>query len=248
MVLRITDELGADAKLIIADICCKPDVLQQVMKVLKEKKAVLRIYDHHITQEWLRNISVPDGLDFGVEFQLDKCASKMIYDAHVETYPELKRYADFSDIVNDRDLWINENKHGALLTKLHNIYDDEMFIERMAKSPSLELSEREKILLEYQGRKEEKYLVFLLETIKIMTDANGFRYGVLYGNGTSPELLDRALREKDLEYAMLVNLNAKRASIRSKGKFDCAEFALERGGGGHKCAAGFPVEFDFPVI
>ena len=52
----------------------------------------------------------------------------------------------------------------------------------------------------------------------------------------------------NLEYAMLIDLNNNKGSIRGRGNFDCASFAEEHGGGGHRCASGFRINFEKPEI
>ena len=80
----------------------------------------------------------------------------------------------------------------------------------------MQLTLKERTLLDYQERKEDENHDLLLENIKIEADSKGLKYGIIYGNGASSELLERALYEKELEYALLVNLNAKRgSSVRS---------------------------------
>jgi oligoribonuclease NrnB/cAMP/cGMP phosphodiesterase (DHH superfamily) len=248
LILKTAKKLSQKATFWITDICCDYDVLQEVLEILKPKQTTLRIFEHHISRQWLKDVRIQEGLDFKVVFGSSRCGSKMFYDEYVQTHPQLLPYKEFSELVNDRDLWINKDARGVLITKLHNLYEDHLFVERMLENPSLEITEKEKLLLAYQDRKEEKHLLFLLDTIQIQTDENGFKYGVIYGNGMSSEILDRALQEKELEYAMLINLNAKRGHIRSRGNFNCADFAMKKGGGGHNCAAGFPIEFDFPSI
>jgi len=242
------ENLEENGLMYIMDICCDRNILQKIMEILAVKSATLRIYEHHISRAWLKDIKAPSELDVKIGFDTTRCGSKIFFDLYHKSHPQLLPYRDFSNVVNDRDLWLNKDKRGIILTKIHNIYGDRLFTERMLKNSSLNLSAKEEILLEYQDRKEEKHLSFLLETIELKKDPTGYNYGIIYGNGMSSELLDRALQKKGLEYAMLVNLNAKRVSIRSRGNFNCAEFAEKRGGGGHKCAAGFPVEFEFPVI
>ena len=160
----------------------------------------------------------------------------------------MEKYREFSNVINDRDLWINKDPRGEIFQNLHHMYDDELFVKRMLENDSFDLSHDEQLLLDFQKRKSDQYQKFLLQTIEIKTDENGFSYGVIYGSGVGSNLLDRAIHDHDLEYALLVNLNAQRASIRSRGNFDCAEFAVKRGGGGHKCAAGFSVDFKLPVL
>ena len=79
----------------------------------------------------------------------------------------------------------------------------------------------------------------MLSNMYVKKDKNNFTYGVIYGEGESSELLNRAINEYNLEYALLINLNNKRASIRGKGNLDCAKYAEKFGGGGHRCASGF---------
>jgi oligoribonuclease NrnB/cAMP/cGMP phosphodiesterase (DHH superfamily) len=248
VILDIARGIEPGGTFCITDICCDRETLELTLKILKDKKIRLRIYEHHVTMKWLKDFKAPEGMDFRAEFDMNSCASRIFYAAHKDDTQKLRLFREFSGLINDRDLWLNTDKRGALVARLHNMYGDELFVERILQDPTIRITEKEKILLAYQERKEDEHNSLLLETIQINTDANGFKYGFMYGNGAGSELLERALQEKELEYALLIDLNTKRGSIRSRGSFNCAEFAFKRGGGGHVCAAGFPVEFELPQV
>lgn len=244
--LRVAEQVNPNGTLWITDIICDQKVLGEIFEILHPKNVRLAIYEHHVSREWVDDILPPPGMQLKVIFDKKRCGSKIFYDEHKGENPRLKKYKGISDAINDRDLWINKNEKGAVLARLHQIYDDQLFMERLMINPSFKLQEKERVLFEYQYRQEEKRIRELLGGIEIKKDKQGFRYGVIYGHGTSSDVLDRALHEKDLEYVLLLNLNDKRAHIRSRGKFNCAEFSVQQGGGGHPCAGGFPLYFNEP--
>ena len=53
-------------------------------------------------------------------YVLEKPDTKIFFDKYHKNNLQLLPYRDFSNVVNDRDLWINKDKRGILLTKIHN--------------------------------------------------------------------------------------------------------------------------------
>lgn len=246
--LQAARELKPSQTLWFSDICPDRGVFEEILEILKSKKASCRVYEHHISRNWLTAFtrSAPECCE--VVFDTTMCSSMIIWKAWQSNFLELKKLGDLVFLVNDRDLWKNTDPRSSWMSRLHFVLDDDGFVERFLNNQTLESTYDESVVLNYHLQKENKRLDWLLKTIEIKQDLQGFKYGIIYGNGVGSELLHRALEQKGLEYAMLVNLNAKRVAIRSLGTFDCASYAMERGGGGHRCAAGFPIEFEMPKL
>jgi len=232
----------------ITDIVCDKDILSIITTTLKNKKASLGIYEHHETRSWLKDYMASNNLNVEIVFDNNRCGSKIFYDSYVQTNPNLTKFAEFSKIINDRDLWINQEVRGIQLAKLHQIYGDEKFVNRFLKNASVQFNNEEKVLLTFVYEQEKKRIDSALNRMKIKKDASGYSYGVVYDSGDSSDLLNAAIEKFNLEYAIMLDLNKGKGSIRGKGNMDCALFSEKKGGGGHKRASGFPIEFDRPIF
>lgn len=245
-VLQAGLRLRDGGTLILADICGDAETLQKVSVDLKERGCRLLICEHHQTRDFLAVWKAPEGLQAEVIFDNNRCGSKIFFDRFVGEKPDLAAYQDFIRLTNDRDLWLNQDPKSAGLAKLHHSMGDARYLARFLENPSTELTLQESTILEYQARKDQEKIEKLLERIELKDDDLGNPYGVIYGEADSTELLHQAIQKHDLEYAIHINLNAGKGSIRGRGKFDCAAWAEKRGGGGHKNASGFPVKFVRP--
>ncbi len=248
---RLINKAPEGSTIVVIDICPDKAFLQVSLEKIQKKNLRVEIFDHHQTNDWLENFNSgeepsPKKSSLEANFSDQACASLMFWEKYQEEYPELKSYENFVRAINDRDLWINEIKEGKVLAKLHQVIGDNKFTERFLLNPSLELDEKEKYALEIELNKENKRNELLLNKMEIKDDLDKKRYGVVYGEANSSDLLNQAIINYDLDYAILINLNSKKGSIRSNGKFDCAEYAEKFGGGGHHNAAGFRVKFDYP--
>ena len=232
----------------IADICCDSDILIECQKILRKKSGSIGIFEHHQTRSWLKVFHPIADFELTCVYDETRCGSKILFDHLVAQGQDLDEYKEFITVTNDRDLWLNKDHRGETLAELHNILGDEKYIKRFLTTPSLEFSESEQILLDYVKTKKKSKINKLLEKMEVKKDEMGFDYGVMYGEASSSDLLNQAIMQYNLEYAILVNLNTKKASIRGLGNMNCAEYAQKRGGGGHRCASGFRVKFQTPNI
>ena len=242
-VLDAVKQLHDGGALYIADISCGEEALQEACRQLRDKNAGLFIYEHHISRSFLKDFVLPEGLEGEIIFDLKRCGSRIFFDTYLPRQPEVLRpYRDLIRLTNDRDLWINEYIESAQLGALHSIYGDERYVARFLKNPSVLFAEKENVLLDYEKELMMRRMQKLMSTIEIFTDADGYRYGIMVGEGKASEVCNTAIHKHNLEYVFLIDYNNKRASVRSNKEFDCAAFSSSHGGGGHERAAGFPIE------
>ncbi len=243
---KLVHRVPENSSILLIDICCDKAFLNVSAEKLKKKNINIEIYDHHETNDWLASFKFSDSVKSKIIFDLEKSASLIFFEAMLPDHPELEKYREFVIAINDRDLWLNQTKEGVLLAKLHQSLGDAEFVARFFTNPSVVFDEKENFLLNVEKRKEDKKNEILLNRINLKEDENKLPYGVIFGDANSSDLLNLAIIKYNLAYAILINLNSKKGSIRSNGQFDCAKYAENFNGGGHKNAAGFRIDFDFP--
>ncbi len=247
---KINEKVEKEDLVILADVCCDQNFFLKMSRLLKEKQVFIKVYEHHESTKWLEKMNMKKNPgDVEILYDKARSASKILFDHFLSSYRNLEKYKDFIELVNDRDLWLGKNPLAVSLAHLHQIYGDKAFVNRFLKNPFLDFTDKETILLEYQKKKEAKKNNILLSRMIFKTNEEGFKYGLVYGEGSGSDLLNEAIKRFGLEYAILVNLNMQRVSLRSKGNFDCAQFSSRYGGGGHKRASGFLLnDFKPPVF
>ncbi len=253
--LRHMEGLQAGERMFIADIAPGFGALNKLMRLAAEKQVFLGIYDHHETMKWLKDIETKENKYVEIIFDETRCGSKILFDSitklHADFYTDvdsLKPYEEFIRVTNDRDLWLQQEEQSEALAMLHNVLGDEDYMQRFLENPNIGFSDKEKTILEYVAGQKKKNEDRLLKRMRVAYDSQCFKYGAMYGEAQSSDLLNRAIEEHSLEYAFLINLNTKKVSMRSRGKMNCASFAEHYKGGGHVRASGFRLNFKEPLL
>ena len=238
-------KVGDKGHLILGDICCgEVSFRKRLLPVMRRKALRVEVYEHHRSMEWLLGVIAGEGKEgkeglLRIYYDEGRSASKILYDVLVKAKPWLSRYDDFIEVTNERDLWLNNDVRASMLAMLHQAYGDRLYMERFVKAASLDLTVEEEVLLGYLKRQESRRRAALIGRMVVKTDERGFRYGLIYGEGNGSDVLNEALHRFDLSYALLVNLHARKVSVRGRGEFDCEAYALRHRGGGHQQASGF---------
>ena len=241
-ILSAAKKVKNNGTLWIVDIGCDRSTLDTVCELAIEKNFFLGIYEHHVSRSYLASYDLPENVLGEILFDNERCGSKIFYERMVQDYPEkLKNYEEFIRLTNDRDLWKNEDPRSADMSLLHSIYGDEKYVQRYVTDSSVEFSDTEDILVKYEKERLMKRMHYLLSSIEIKVDRNGYKYGIIIGEGKASDVCNVAIHKFGLEYVCMIDYNTKRASIRSNKEFNCAAFSEARGGGGHIRAAGFPI-------
>lgn len=245
-ILKAFENTRQGGEFVTADISCSKQILDTILKKIPGSGISLKIFDHHESTKWLADIKAPDHEDVYIEFDKTRCGSKILYDFYVSSFETLKKYNALVTLINDRDLWLNQIPESRELTELFHILDQDQFTKRFLKNSDPSFTSKEQILFEHENAKKEKNLREHLSKMTLKTDDEGNSYGVIIGAADASELLHRAITKHNLTYAILLNLNKQKGSIRSNGHFDCAKWAQKQGGGGHQSASGFPLKMDIP--
>lgn len=245
--IATAQQVNENGKMIFCDICPDEETLKKVIEIVHQKNAFLAIYDHHQSNRWVEKYGSPHDKSIEIIFDENRCGSKIVYDHFLDTHKEiLLPYQEYIMLTNDRDLWLQKDPRSYRLSLLHKILEDQRYVKRFLKNPIFGKEEKEENILDFfieiQRKEEEK----LLKKIQIRQDKEDYRYGVIYGNGDSSTILNKAIVRFKLEYALLVDLNTKKVSLRGKGNMNCAAYAEKYGGGGHPCASGFHIRFNTP--
>jgi len=221
-------------KIYITDLSPSLDVYKEVLK----RKEIILI-DHHKTSESFKIFD-------NVYHENDKCGTMLTFEYLEKTInADLSKYYDFVKLVNDYDLWILKDKRSLELNKLFYLYGFENFVNRFIKNYTIDFDEKEQFVLEIENERQKKYLESTADTVKIFKDRDNRQFGVVFAEQYNSELGHNLISEKNLDYVIIINIQKKKISLRSKIDVDVSKIAVANGGGGHKNAAGFSTDFNF---
>ena len=235
---EITKALAEDEELtgipiMITDL----SVNKEVAKIL-DKRGNIELFDHHPTAKWLSKYE-------WALIDTKMSATKLTYNFFSRLF-NLQDYAQFVDTVDDYDMWGYDTEPQLLsqdIARLLEILGPERFYLRFVTTSSLELSDTEQMLLELDKSKELNYIKKSIENISLAKDAEGNMFGLIaadrYVNNVAHTILAHYL---DIEYVMLVDFRKEKVQLRGRGNVHLGQLAKLADGGGHKKAAGFPLQ------
>jgi hypothetical protein len=157
---------------------------------------------------------------------------------HLDLYP-------FVYHVNDYDMWIHESPHSKRINEL--LYETSIsgFVKRFSADPRPGFTDTEELIVTTAEKKREAYIDKAEKHTTQHTDQDGNRFGIVFAEQHQSQLGHELIDRLNIEYIFMVNAQASKVSIRSKGKVDVSEIAkhyanvFNTQGGGHKAAAGF---------
>lgn len=210
------------------------------MKMVYDPKFVF--IDHHITREYLKDLSDRPGIMYDTAYCATYLTAKYLGE-YIIQYEEQK---SFILAVDAYDAWKVDSEYrkpGLDLNLLFSYYGMEEFVEQFADMR--DLNDKECIILEVLQRIDRDYLAEKLKQGTIKTDKNGIVYFEVYKTekgGHVGVLVDDPDFPFECKYIKAINLNDLVVGLYSK-DFDVSEIAKAHGGGGHKTAAGYQIEF-----
>lgn len=217
-----------DSDVILTDL----SVSIKSMRYLKKFNKVLFI-DHHISSEWIVNTCKNDPK---MEVIVDDgyCATALVSKwLQRQGYRTEKK---FVNLVNDHDLWLNEMKDSDRLANLASI-KREMFVQYMVNVDVEDALLRNKDEIDKRIEDRQSYID---ETRAITNDDT--KTCIVFAERYQSYIGDAWIK-KGYDPVFIINMRSARASVRSK-NFNAERCCKMNGGGGHLCAAGFPLSED----
>ena len=214
-------------------------VSEKTAELLANRGDVLLI-DHHKSAIPLTRFSFCNVDKFN-----SACGSKLFFEfLRKEFGPEIRKYRELVDMVDDIDRWVRQIPDSDSITRLHSVLGQKGFIKRFSKKPQISFSQIEKFLIEMDMTREKEYVeskkTQVVKVNKIIGDKE-ITIGFVSGGGPYRSVLGDALcTDPSLGIDLAVMINGDFISLRSRnGEIDCARIAENNGaGGGHAAAAG----------
>ena len=214
-----------ESAIIITDLSAN----QQVMRMFSRFKHVVYL-DHHTTTEWIAQTRANDPkMDIIVDTEY--CATSI-------TARWLKRRGirveeRFVKLVNDHDLWKNEMPDSDRLNILTSLKGQD-FVPYMV---NMDVEDALKRNAEDIDRKLEERADYVANTKAIVSDDN--KQCVAFAEKYQSYVGDYWIKQ-GYDPVFIINLRCARVSVRTK-NINAAKLCQQNGGGGHVCAAGFPM-------
>lgn len=177
--LELTNEHATDqAEVFVMDI--RPDETESnaIATELRKRTGTTYLFDHHQWDDDMYS-EFNDIVDvFDVRENGDYCAAGIAYDVLEDNYSDVESIRELTNIVQDHDLWIKEDKRSDRLSDFHNYCDShDRFVETvkqyggdiLSTAPTelkreLETREREKNELIEAGAKESEWVRIIITT------------------------------------------------------------------------------------
>lgn len=232
-----------DDKILMTDLSVKEETAAWIDTTYPGR---FELFDHHFSAiQYLQHFA-------WAVLDMKRCATKLFFDTLKERMPgrEVPEALEkFVFHVNDVDLWIHDSPLSRDLNDMLHLLGIPLFAallgERIRKNMPLIEQSDERYLHGLKGFKKQYFHDRVQEAV-----VDGNRLIVLASRHISD--LAQYIRDienppeswKNVDYIDVVNLEAKVHSLRSyNDNFDVSAIAQAKGGGGHKKAAGYPIQF-----
>ena len=198
------------------------------------------VIDHHETSSWLKDMT-PTVHD------ITKSATMLTYEwLKEEGYP-VDEYKNLAECVNDYDMWHLKRKDSLQMNMLFMKLGVERYLDRFSKKPFTGFTPDEELIVDLETERRDKYIFAASKSGEMFKDINGLEVFVVYAEEYNSELGNYIVKELGADYVVLINMQRKKVSLRSRSDVNVREIAEANGGGGHMNAAGFPLKYDFNV-
>jgi len=222
------------SKIVITDMGINED-----LAAFLDARGDVELIDHHPT-----SIHLMHKYAWVFVNSVSGSATKLVYDLLSITF-NLSDYLPFVTLVDDYDSWGHHTKPQPLshdFARLVRILGVNRFFHRVVLLSSLELSPTEVTLLTMDKEYEQNYIEESVHLANLCVDSDGYKFAVLASDRYQNVSGDAILTEiPQIEYVMLMDFRKDKVSLRGRGNVDLGLMAQELGGGGHKRAAGFPL-------
>jgi hypothetical protein len=147
------------------------------------------------------------------------------------------RYAQFTALVEDHDLWQHHDPRSSRLASLVGLLGPQRFLARFSADPEVAFREGEVLLLDVEDGRRESYLARKSEQA-MLRDLHGISWAICYAESYQSDLAERLMTKFGVQATAIVNAGKRTVSLRGR-DFDVSAIAQRQGGGGHARAAAF---------
>lgn len=221
--------LGSTANIQITDVSPGKDTA----RVLNEYGGKVSLIDHHLSALWLTDV-YPDWAHVTV----GKSATRLFYE-RLQEFDTVSEYADFVTLVDDFDMWTHNDSRSKILNRLFYLVGIQSFVDRFLDNSAVAFTDTEVEILEVDSLAYKRYARRVGVGMKVYYWDEDFRMGIAYADRYQSELANDLMVIYDLAFVVLVDVNMRKVSLRSRGNFDVSKIAERLGGGGHLNSSGF---------
>ncbi|WP_028559831.1 DHH family phosphoesterase [Paenibacillus pinihumi] len=239
-------QLGLYDEVFITDISVNEEVAEHIDADNSLTARKWRLLDHHATAEWLNRYEWATVLVEVYEYHSDSTVKQsgahMLYWRTEGDF--ISEIEPFIAAVRSYDTW-DWTKTGDTAAKdLNDLFwliGRDRFLERFVADLSVTLTESERMLLDIERERIDRYKESKLHQVTVK-QIGGYTVGIVFADRYQSEVGSYIVMERaDIDFVAMID-PARSVSYRSAdGRTDVGLFAKSRGGGGHKHAAGSPV-------
>lgn len=227
-------------RVFITDISVNETIAARIDSELSTKEVAL--LDHHKTADWL-NCYEWAFVETESVVGIKRSGTDMLC-VEIGLFLASRELEDFVSKVRRYDTWEWSTKyndvHAKEINDLFYIIGRDRFVQRFTANPSIEFTDAERLLLDLERDKIDAYKTSKLRDV-VFREIGGYRVGIVFAERYHSELGNYlAIKCADTDFIALIN-PSKSVSYRGVDKTDVGLFAKERGGGGHRNAAGSPI-------
>lgn len=201
----------------------------------------ITVIDHHESSKWLTEMTT-------TIHDIKKCATLLTYEWIRDMGYDVSSYTELAECVNDFDMWHLKRRDSLQMNMLFMKLGVERYMERFSRKPYLGFTEDEQLIVDLETERRDKYIHAATRSGFSIKDINDLDVFVVFAEEYSSELGNHIIKDLEMDYVVIINMQRKKVSLRSRPEVDIRLLAERNGGGGHKNASGFSFSFDFCVM
>ena len=221
--------LGSTASIQITDVSPGKDTA----RVLDEYDGNVSLIDHHLSALWLTD-TYPDWAHVTV----GKSATRLLFES-LRDSDTVSDYEEFVNLVDDYDMWTHSDYRSKELNRLFYLVGIQSFVERFLDNSAVAFTDTEVEILEVDSISYKRYVRRVGVGMTVLDWDEDIRLGIAYADRYQSELANDLMIIYDLAFVVVVDVNMRKVSLRSRGNFDVSKIAESLGGGGHLNSSGF---------
>lgn len=223
-------------QIIITDMSPGKRGMQEIMGEIE-----VLVIDHHETSIWLKDM-IPTVHD------ITKCATMLTFEWLLEQGYDAEPYRNLAECVNDYDMWHLKREDSLQMNMLFMKLGVERYFELFTNEPFIEFTRDQKLIIDLETERRDKYIFSAAKSGEMLTDAEGLEVFIVFAEEYNSELGNHIIKELGADYVVMLNMQKQKVSLRSRKDVDIRKLAEANGGGGHKNASGFCIDFEFNTI